>query len=479
MSNKSALILALVIGAAAGASAVFGLSFHLIATLGAAALLFLFLRNPLLGLNALLILYPFIERKIRVDVGAGIPALSMTRVLAVVLVIQLVFLMRMEIKKLHQRIVLFRPETFLVLFAGMMLISAIRSPDPFNNSQELLDSFLIPSLLFFVVSHMIYEESKIRNLILTLTILALTNSVITILQYITGSSLGVGIVYVWQVQRVSGIFPSAAIMGSVMAAIVPFMLYEALRSTKLKLFWWGSIGLSMIAILLSFFRTCWMALLVEMIVLSVVVPGRLKRRFRIATISFLIVAAIVGTTFQVVSKRARSESSVWDRVAFFQTGIKLGLTNPLLGAGYRKFGADYAKHLSTIGIPAQEVRYIKRRAYITKLRITAHNSYIQVFADTGLIAFVFFMLMLGLFLHRLILMRRRAKEVSDRYKDKMWFTILILEFIAYVVALMFQSMLYYSYFTNILFLITMGVAAAQFRRSELSGGPALDPIRKE
>jgi O-antigen ligase len=464
MNHRFAVIVAIFIAALGGVAATMGMSMHLVAGLMAVAFLVFVLKNPVWGFCALLFLYPFIEVRVQIDIGARIPAVTMTRVLTLVFLVLIVMRKRQEIRGPSLRRTLITPELLLVAFCGLALLSAIRSRYPVHHAQWVLDSMIVPALFYVISKDFFQDRRNIQALTTTLTILAVVTSIIAVLQYVTGKGLGLGRAYTWDVLRVSGPFPSAAIMGSVLAAIVPLTFYEALHSERHRTLWYTAMGITFGGILVSFFRTCWAAILVEMIVLSIIATGRLKARLRTAAAGLLLISVGFSLRLQAVAKRLAAQSSIYDRLAFYQTAVNMALKHPLTGVGFRNFRYLYGYYLTTIGIPAEEARRIKRAKYIIGKALGVHNSYLQILAEQGFPAFLAFLSILFVFLRRVIALWRAAPDVAEKYRDKIWYAILIIEFVGFCIPLIFQSMIYYSPFTNLIFFITMGIAAADYER---------------
>lgn len=81
----------------------------------------------------------------------------------------------------------------------------------------------------------------------------------------------------------------------------------------------------------------------------------------------------------VVSSVVKGSDTVGYRYRLWDAGIKMALDHPFIGVGIGKFG-DYLPYYWPIGK--------------TILANTAHNTYIEVLAETGIIGFVIFILLL-------------------------------------------------------------------------------------
>ena len=104
--------------------------------------------SPLNGLLLWLIFFPFLERFVGIDFGEGIPAISFTRVIFVLLLMS-AFLFRSSKERVNR----VRPDRIgmcMVLFSGVFLFSVFRSVEPVHAGQVALDSFVLPFVLYFL-----------------------------------------------------------------------------------------------------------------------------------------------------------------------------------------------------------------------------------------------------------------------------------------------------------------------------------------
>ena len=96
-----------------------------------------------------------------------------------------------------------------------------------------------------------------------------------------------------------------------------------------------------------------------------------------------------------------SDQSIQGRFLSWQVAGNMIKDKPLLGIGFKNMVFDYQRYLKGVPIPAH-IEMVPSRV--------AHNSYLQVWAESGTFAFLTFMFMIG---SSILLARRLAKRARD------------------------------------------------------------------
>lgn len=99
-------------------------------------------------------------------------------------------------------------------------------------------------------------------------------------------------------------------------------------------------------------------------------------------------------------QNVEQDGSAMGRLAAWKTAIRMASDNPVLGVGFQMFRRHYTEYAST---PGEFVR-------------VAHNSYLQVWAETGTIALSVYLFLIFYSLWRVWSLRREAK----RYFNTSW-----------------------------------------------------------
>ena len=112
----------------------------------------------------------------------------------------------------------------------------------------------------------------------------------------------------------------------------------------------------------------------------------------------------------VITSIVNGSDTVGYRYTLWNAGIKMALDHPLTGVGIGKFG-DYLPHYWPIGK--------------TILANTAHNTFIQVFAETGIIGFSIFISLLAIsILKYLKIIKKSDKPFAEIYRT--WLILLVI-----------------------------------------------------
>jgi O-antigen ligase len=440
-------------------------SFLAVGAIFAGAFIIILFSSPKMAIYAWLLTYPIVEGRISIDVGAFFPAVTLTRVLTFTILIYMIFEHRRGVRK-DIRLTFSYPEVIISAFLVLMLISAYRSARTVENLQQVLDSFVIPGVLYYMSKTLFTSGRERKNLVIIFILLACYSSVLGLIQYFSGSSLGIGIVYTG-IRRVTGPFGAAEIFGSAMATILPlalYYLYRTIEGGRRPVFILIAVLLILGGIIVSFFRTCWIALIIELIILAYLIPKKYRKATRFAVITLFAGFATGIQKAASVAKRLGQEESIWERVVYLQTAIRISLAHPILGVGYKGYRLHSPYYITTVGVPPYEALRIKEKIIYFKKKLAVHNSYLQVLADCGFLALGLFITILILFFRRILVLLRTAPEEGEAYFDKTWYICNLLVLLSFIIPLFFQSMLYYSAFTNIEFFMLMGIVASDYER---------------
>lgn len=183
--------------------------------------------------------------------------------------------------------------------------------------------------------------------------------------------------------RATATFSHSNSFGFYLTMTLPLLLVGYARAKGAVARWaiLGAFLLGLVALLLTLSRSAWVTVLVEALLLGAMIVRR--RRARTVLIVGALGLAGLGVlelfdsaVSSVLLERIRtltdaSYSSNLDRLILWQAAIRMIVANPLLGAGYGTFAAlfDIFNRLGNI-----------------QLFNHAHNTYLQVGAETGLLA---------------------------------------------------------------------------------------------
>ena len=293
--------------------------------------------------------------------------------------------------------------------AGVSGIPRTISLDPFATQMSALHFF---ALFSFFVALLVFIDSasRIRKLVAVIAIFGFAFAFFAILQ----SVLSPGKIYGIYETRFAVPFGSfvnrhnfAAYME--MTLSVPLGLVFAGAVTKDKrLLYLTAIALMGVALLMSGSRGGLVALLAEIILLVMLTTAATSRRALILKVGFsglLIAAIVVGSLFiggesslTRIAETASSKDVTTDRGHIWSVTMDVIAHNMPLGAGFGAFGVAYTPFDDYSGLERVE---------------QAHNDYLQVIADAGIVGVIIGLLFL-ISLFRLGLTAAKTENVYRR-----------------------------------------------------------------
>jgi O-antigen ligase len=272
--------------------------------------------------------------------------------------------------------------------AGLPGIPRTLSIEPFWTK---LTSIHILALAFVFSAFLIFIDSakRLRKVVLIITIFGFIYSFYAILQAVLSPNKIYG-VYETAFATPFGSFVNrhnfAAFMEMAIALPLGLVFAGAIPKDK-RLLYFTAIGLMGVALLLSGSRGGLVAFLAQIFFLAILTTntksyGQIALKIGLAV---LLVAVIIGGSIFIggessltrFAETAVSDNITTDRTHIWSVTWNAIKENPVFGAGIGAFNAAYAKHDTYNGMERVE---------------QAHNDYLQVLADAGIIG-----LIIGLF----------------------------------------------------------------------------------
>ena len=290
--------------------------------------------------------------------------------------------------------------------AGISGIPRTISLNPFATQITAVHFFAL--FLFFAVALVIVDSaSRIRRLTTVITVFGFIFAFFAILQSVLSPL------------KIYGIYEAAAPFGSFvnrhnfaafmeMASALPLgLLFVGAVSKDKRLLYITAVALMGVSLLLSGSRGGLIAFLSGIIFLVLLVTGT-KNKTQLALklgLAVLLLVAVVGgailvggdTSLTRVADTAVSGDLTTGRSNIWSVTLSVIKANMPLGAGLGAFGVAYTPHDTMSGLERVE---------------QAHNDYLQVLADAGLVGLVIG----GFFLFRLFVLGREALSVRNTYR---------------------------------------------------------------
>lgn len=293
---------------------------------------------------------------------------------------------------------------FIVLLGGSYFMSSLKFPD---YSLQFFYEFIPKILLvYFLMNILVKTRKQCLILFWTLVVLAFTVSVVAIYQHLTG----IGFYYkIEGITRVSGTDVDPNFFAVQLVMLVPIVLNFFLVEKKILLrgFLGGICILLLAAIIFTYSRTG-MLILGFALALFIIRPVfQKKKNWLPLTTAVICLIFMIPFVPQKYWERLNSITDLKDPaiIARFDTwriGMEIIAEHPFVGIGYGAFKYEYGQR-------AASSPYVE-----TKMLLQAHNSYIELAAESGLFALGIFLIILT----RTVKALRRAQYNFSRQKDE-------------------------------------------------------------
>lgn len=331
-----AVMVTLVLGVLLG-TAIASPSQETITALAVMALfLLLILAKPIVGLSIWLVVYPFLGERINLDLGLGLPDLTLTRfcvgLLALVLVAQIAAQRRPMFKVIKVDWAAFA--FFLALGASTLV-----SDRPVWALQNTLDAYFIPLLVYFIARNLIETRRDAELVLSALLILGCYSAIYLIYQQTLSSETWA--TYSYGVRFVTGLLGGPHVFGLVFTMTLPFAMqrYLEARQPLTRAFYLMLSGLLLLGVFFSYKRGIWLAAVVSFLVIQFLHP-----RFRRFFFALLLIACVVlifaGDQLSDSSAAQRFNDDLEtgnNRTYMWQAAIDLWQKRPILGYGFGQF----------------------------------------------------------------------------------------------------------------------------------------------
>ena len=290
--------------------------------------------------------------------------------------------------------------------AGIGSIPRTISLDPFATQVSAIH-FVALFFFFSVLLVLLDSATRIWKLALVITVFGFAYAFFAILQSVLSPL------------KIYGIYEATSPFGSFvnrhnfaaymeMAVALPLGLIFAGAITKdKKLLYITAIALIGVSLLLSGSRGGLIAFLSEIIFLVLLTTGTKSRSnlaLKLGLAVLLFVAVVAGaifvggeTSFTRVAETAASSDLTTGRSNIWSVTLEVIKANLPFGAGFGAFGVAYTPHDTMSGLERVE---------------QAHNDYLQVLADAGLVG----LLIGGFFLFRLFVAGKAATRLHNTYR---------------------------------------------------------------
>lgn len=277
-----------------------------------------------------------------------------------------------------------RQNWFVLGFGVMMLCSSLRHIDfSFPNFVELLKLLI----LYFMIINLVKKPKQVFLIVWFLIFLGLIAGVIGVYQYFNNIGL-----YSPEdgVLRITGtsLDPNDYAMHLVMIFPLLISLFFIVRNVIIRLILITTSILLLSNIIFTFSRGGFVGLGVVILFsfIMLIIQKRIKPvGVMILLISFILLLFFIPATYwtRMLTTLNPSEASASARLESWKAGLNMMKDHPIIGVGLGVFAYEYALRAS-----------IATDEFKVKIPRFAHNSYIQVGAEIGVIGLTFFLLLI-------------------------------------------------------------------------------------
>jgi O-Antigen ligase len=340
----------------------------------------------------------------------------------------------------------------MFVFLTSMLLSTAASPAP-GISLPVIGAFCLEGiLLYFLVSNVANDVSRVRSITLVLVIAGVSMAALSVFQELThsydnnffgfaqvsdgGFAVGDGTDVVLR-QRLAGPIGEKNRYAQVLLMVVPLAYFAgSVAKRRLhRIFWYASAGIIAAGVFLTFSRgaaVAAFAVLLLMVFHRVISISRLVIILLTASVLMAVVApdfvlriASLGTVADATDTSANVDGAIRGRTTEALAAINVFVDHPIVGVGPNRFFREFSQI---------EANKLGLRHLDTNRR--SHNLYLELAADQGLVGLGAFGLIMVATLTQLASARRRW---LDRDPERA----------AMAAGMMFAL---YSYFTTAFFL---------------------------
>ena len=366
----------------------------------------------------------------------------------------------------------------MILFLAVQTFSALFATNIGAATDAILNYVVEGLMLYFLLVNVLRDEADLRQAIWAVVIAGAIMGGIVLYQEVTKTFTneygGFGVrmasfqteaVGVWR-DRTSGSIGDPNFFAQVLLVLVPLGLFRfwGERSRWLRILALGATLLIIAGVVLTFSRGAGLALMG--VLAAIAYLWRIKPHYiALSLVGMLVFIRIVAPDYisrvQTVSDASglvdedsvARDKSILGRATENLAAIYMFLDHPLIGVGPDNYPVLYESYAEPIGL---NVRFRER---------PAHNLYLSIAAEMGVVGLVTFLSIVGLQLQRLLQLRRYRAELAEVANLA---TAAAISLLAYLMTGMFLHMAYQRYFWIMMSLCSVAALIGARRVAELN-----------
>ena len=328
----------------------------------------------------------------KTNFGPGIPDIGPMRIFSYLLIIFFGF--EFVVKK--QARLFSKWVGLIIIFSIVILASVSWSNYSYTSSviQDFFESVLVPLAIIIIGLNLFTEKDNIDAFIKNILIAAFILSLISILQFLLSGAMGVKnlaqIEEIGRELRSSGTLKNPNALAIFFVLVIPCLIYAIERQLVSKKIGWV-LSVFQVAGIISTISRKGMVTAILAFCLYYYLKGKYKKIVVMGVV--VVILALTASGVAVISQRFSKESiakNVEGRWAMTYAGWQMFKKSPLIGLGYKGYYENFGRYFPWSG----------------KDKYDAHNIFITVLANYGLLGFIPF---LGIFLYPIFIARKTLK----------------------------------------------------------------------
>lgn len=395
-----------------------------------------------------------------IDLGRGIPNLTLNRVMTAVLV---VLVLAQVASGRRKALRLAWVDVFLLVFLVAGVAAVPNSLMGLKSGlQYFFDLLVVPIAVYFLARILIRDGRDLRAVMISLVIVGLYLALLATREQITGDVWFYpedrSVQYTRSIRRVVALLGNPAYISLAIAMAMPWAWYLFLNAKHHR----GKLLLVIVALAVGSYmcmnRSGWAALVAGLVVMAIFVK-RFRRYFLVIAVAAAIVLSaywVVVVSSTTVRERLQAQGPIEYRAEAWEVAFRMIKDYPVFGVGFENYQRFYR-------------RYAHFDIYF-RVDPTPHNTFLWVMLMGGLFAFIPFMLFL-VFIGLFSLGMMRGGRVTADGATESELAGVFLAFLAAVLVPSLATDIFYGYYNNLLLFFVIGsfIGAIYGERERLAG----------